>query len=87
MNTIVEQKEVKDELNRQVEGLIDVCKYLSDKSEIEKSVVNFIPWDPHVVFETKRRIIGNSDFKYKDMSENKKDNYYYKEGLRGFKGY
>lgn len=85
MSFINEERQIQDEFNRKIEGLIEVCKYLSDKGEIEQSVVNFIPWDPQVVMETKRRVIGKRDSPIK-KTKNKGD-YYFNKKLKGFWGY
>jgi hypothetical protein len=45
-----------DPFERQVEGLIEMCKYLAKASPVEKAVVNFLPFDENVVREAKRRV-------------------------------
>lgn len=52
---IVEVQKAFDE--RQVEGLIQLCKDMVGKNHVDKSALMFIPWDPMVVAEAKRRIL------------------------------
>lgn len=54
---IVRQHKDVDPFERQVEGLIEICKYLSTASKAEKAVVNFLHFDDHVVQEARRRIL------------------------------
>jgi len=57
MNEPVEVRQAFDE--RQVEGLIRICKELAGSPEADKMVVYFMPFDPLVVAEAKRRILNN----------------------------
>lgn len=55
---IVEEQRVADE--REVEGLIMLCKEMASKNHIDKMALLAIPFDQHVVAEARRRILGRS---------------------------
>ena len=54
---VSEVREAVDE--NQVEGLIQLCKDMVGKNEVDKAALKFIPFDPNVVREARRRIIGD----------------------------
>lgn len=56
---IEEVKPYKDSFEKEVEGLIELCKYLSHQPQEAKDVLKFMPLNPHVVVEARRRILGN----------------------------
>lgn len=58
---IEEVQEHKDKFEKEVEGLIEMCKFLADQPQEAKDVIKFIPFDPHVVEEAKRRILKKVD--------------------------
>lgn len=49
-----------DRFEREVEGLIEVCKYLSTASDAEKGILQFMQFDEHVVIEARRRVLKKS---------------------------
>ncbi|MCB9805730.1 hypothetical protein H6775_01055 [Candidatus Nomurabacteria bacterium] len=53
---IVEEQRIVDE--REVEGLIMICKEMATQDHIEKMALMAIPFDENVVREAKRRILG-----------------------------
>ena len=55
-NLIVEERQAVDE--RQVEGLILLCKEMANKNHVDKMALLAIPFDPQVVTEAKRRIMS-----------------------------
>ena len=52
----VEVREIVDE--RQVEGLINLCKEMAGKNDVDKMALAFIPFDKSVVKEATKRILG-----------------------------
>jgi len=55
---IVREQRLADE--REVEGLIMLCKEMAEKNHIDKMALMAIPFDPHVVAEARRRILGHN---------------------------
>lgn len=55
-SVIVEEQPVVDE--REVEGLIILCKEMADKNHVDKMALLAIPFNERVVAEAKRRILG-----------------------------
>jgi hypothetical protein len=54
---IEEVKPYRNKFEQEVEGLIELCKFLADQPQEAKDVVKFMPLDPHVVVEAKRRVL------------------------------
>lgn len=57
---IQEVRQHKDQFEQEVEGLIEMCKFLAGRSKEEKAAVKFMNINPHVVVEAKRRILKKS---------------------------
>jgi hypothetical protein len=54
---IEEVKPYEDSFEKEVQGLIEVCKLLADQPQEAKDVLKFMPINPHVVVEAKRRVM------------------------------
>jgi len=55
-NIIVEEQRAVNE--REVEGLIMICKEMAQRERHEQVMLMAIPFDPAVVREARRRILG-----------------------------
>lgn len=56
-HTKPEIRQHKDNFEREVEGLIDICKFLSTMPQDHRDALMFLDIDPHVLREAKRRVL------------------------------
>lgn len=54
---IVQPHPERDPFERQVEGLIEMCKYLATATPAEKGIINFMQFDEFVVKEAQKRVL------------------------------